>query len=411
MICLANNGEVKEIARVNYLESIGHFYSGITVALGFKAIRHEGKITGLAAYGNPPAELMEKFRQLFKINNDGEIFSELPTNLNIVPYPHTVFGDYLTKIKDLIQGYTREEVAAAAQVLLEEVVTEWASFWVKKTGEKDLFLSGGVFANVKLNQRILEIEGVNSIYVHPAMSDSGLGVGAALEAYHNARSANNTEYTPYTLGNIYFGPSFSDDQIHSAIKDSGLKFDQPSEIEKEIAQKLDKGKIVALYNGGLEYGPRSLGARTVLYHTKDVKVNDWLNRQLGRTEFMPFAPVTMYEKANDCYIINDGKDPYYTSKFMTITMDCKENMKEMSPAVVHIDGTARPQLIKREDNPFYYDILNEYFKISGIPSLVNTSFNMHEEPIVCTPAEAIKAFEQSNLDFICLGSYLVEKRS
>jgi carbamoyltransferase len=124
---------------------------------------------------------------------------------------------------------------------------------------------------------------------------------------------------------------------------------------------------------------------------------------------MPFAPVTLYEKANDCYIIPKGKDPYYTAKFMTITFDCTEEMKIQSPAVVHIDGTARPQLIKKEDHPFYYDILNEYHKLTGVSSLVNTSFNMHEEPIVCTPEEAIISFKQSGLDYICMGSYLISK--
>jgi carbamoyltransferase len=159
----------------------------------------------------------------------------------------------------------------------------------------------------------------------------------------------------------------------------------------------------------MEYGPRALGNRTIMYQTSDPGVNKWLNDRLSRTEFMPFAPVTLWEERHDCYRNIEGAEE--TARFMTITFDCTDKMKEQSPAVCHIDGTARPQLIRESDNPSYYRILSEYRRITGIPSLVNTSFNIHEEPIVNTPAEAIKAFEASGLDALVLGKHLLLAKS
>jgi carbamoyltransferase len=156
----------------------------------------------------------------------------------------------------------------------------------------------------------------------------------------------------------------------------------------------------------MEYGPRALGNRSILYQTKDRTVNDWLNKRLKRTEFMPFAPVTLKEYASQCYKNVGGAES--AAKFMTITFDCTDWMKKHCPAVVHIDGTARPQLIDKKANPSYYRILDEYRKLTGIPSIVNTSFNMHEEPIVCSPDDALRSFRDGGLDYLAIGSFLIE---
>ena len=155
----------------------------------------------------------------------------------------------------------------------------------------------------------------------------------------------------------------------------------------------------------MEYGPRALGNRSILYQPTDPSVNDWLNKRLVRTEFMPFAPVTMVEYADQCYEGLNGAR--YPAHFMTITFDCTPWMKKHCPAVVHVDGTARPQLIDRAANPGYYGVLEEYHKLTGLPCLINTSFNMHEEPIVCTPADAIRAFVDGHLDHLAMGKFLL----
>jgi carbamoyltransferase len=178
------------------------------------------------------------------------------------------------------------------------------------------------------------------------------------------------------------------------------------DIHEAIAQLLAKGHVVARFTGAMEYGPRALGHRTILYQTTDPSVNDWLNARLKRTEFMPFAPATLIEFAASRYIGIDGAtDP---ARFMTITFNCTEQMKQESPGVVHIDGTARPQLIDPETAPDFYQILSAYHRLTGIPSLINTSFNMHGEPIVCTPDDAMRSFQAGNLDYLAIGNWLVK---
>ena len=190
------------------------------------------------------------------------------------------------------------------------------------------------------------------------------------------------------------------------IEVTTANIEKTKNIDKEAARILAEGKVLARFHGRLEYGPRSLGNRSILYQTTDKTVNDWLNKKLKRTEFMPFAPATMEEYFNECYQ-TEGKD-INTYNFMTITTDCTDKMKSISPAVVHIDGTARPQMVSKNNNPGLYKILYYYNKLTHIPSLINTSFNPHEEPIVCTPNDALKAFIDCKLEYLIIGPYLVK---
>jgi len=189
------------------------------------------------------------------------------------------------------------------------------------------------------------------------------------------------------------------------LQESQLAFERYDPIEPKIAQLIAGGKVVARFNGRMEYGPRALGNRSILYHAKEPEVNQWLNQRLGRTEFMPFAPATLYERRDQCYRNIDGAE--YAAQFMTITFDCTDFMKKESPAAVHVDGTARPQLVTPTSNPSFYKILTEYHRLTGIPSVINTSFNMHEEPIVCTPEDAVRAFLLGSIDYLAIGPFLV----
>jgi carbamoyltransferase len=192
---------------------------------------------------------------------------------------------------------------------------------------------------------------------------------------------------------------------NSQIQDSGCTATLEPDINRRIAELLAQGHVVARFTGRMEYGPRALGHRTILYQTTDPTVNDWLNENLRRTEFMPFAPATLIEYAHDCYEgLAGAEDP---ARFMTITFNCSPRMREQSPGVVHVDGTARPQLIDPETAPDFYKTLRVYHELTGIPSVINTSFNMHEEPIVCTPQDALRSFQQGNLAYLALGDWLV----
>jgi len=270
--------------------------------------------------------------------------------------------------------------------------------WIRETGCEDVVLSGGVAANVKMNQRIYEVEGVRRVFVYPNMGDGGCGTGLALLFSWPGRG-------PSAIDNVYYGPSFADAEIAAELDAAHLSYCRPGRMAVDAARRIHAGHVIARFDGRMEYGPRALGNRSILYHARDPHVNQWLNKQLGRTEFMPFAPVTLWEARERCYKNVTGAE--HAAEFMTITFDCTDFMRQSCPAAVHVDGTARPQLIRREINPGYYDIVKEYEGLSGIPSLINTSFNMHEEPIVCSPADAVRAFLQGNIDWLVIGPFMV----
>lgn len=306
------------------------------------------------------------------------------------------------RLPDELAKYKREDLAAAFQKRLEDCVVALVRVAVKRTGVKNIALAGGVVANVKVNQRIHEMKEIEGIHVHQGMGDDGLALGGAL---HSAYTRGDRIKKPET---VYFGPDYSDKEIKNVLGRYRLRYKKVRFIEKEIAKHIADKKVIARFNGRMEYGPRALGNRSILYHTKDKSVNEWLNKRLKRTEFMPFAPVTLEQYADKCY--HNLKGAEYPARFMTITFQCTPYMKRTSPAVVHVDGTARPQIIRKKDNPSYYEILSQYHKITGIPSLVNTSYNMHEEPIVCSPTDAVRSFLNSGIDYLAIGHYLLDIR-
>jgi carbamoyltransferase len=190
------------------------------------------------------------------------------------------------------------------------------------------------------------------------------------------------------------------------LRHSSFRWRYCEHIGREIAKRVAAGKVVARFDGPMEYGPRALGNRSILVCPTDPGVNQWLNQRLKRTEFMPFAPVILQEEAHRYF--HGSAEASYPCSFMTVTLDATELCRREAPAVVHIDGTARPQFVSAQSNPGLYRILQEYEKTTGLPLMINTSFNMHEEPIVCTPMDALRAFQQGHLDYLALGPFLVE---
>jgi carbamoyltransferase len=389
-VYIVKDGKFRQLQKLDSYDSVGNYYSYVTHLCGFQAHKHEGKIAGLAAYGQPCyLDILKRFVSYdgVEVRNTGKCFdhSAIEKLTNALP-----------------QDFSHEDLSASIQALLEESVSAYCDYWIRKAGVHNVALAGGVFANVRLNQRIHELESVQNLFVHPGMGDDGLAVGAALFLDNHIDG-----YKPLdVVDHAYLGGGSSADSIDAAFERSGLAVAEcPDGVERAVAELLAKGKVVARCAGAMEYGPRALGNRTIMYQTTDPDVNKWLNGWLSRTEFMPFAPVTLWEERHKCYKNIDGAED--TARFMTITFDCTDKMKEQSPAVCHVDGTARPQLIREQDNPSYYRILSEYFRITGIPSLVNTSFNIHEEPIVNTAEEAIKTFRDSQLYALLLGDRLI----
>lgn len=383
-VSLGEQGRITRLQDLAFPSSLGMFYEQVTSALGFRPDRHAGKIVGLAAYGDTqvlgPA-VQSRFRRTDGSYSMQESFNQY-------------FSFYLAATYPMI------DVAAAYQWVLEQITAETLSYWVQKTGCSSVVLSGGVTANVKMNQRLFEVEGVEQIFIYPNMGDGGCGTGAALLASGDAAANGVVE-------DVYYGPSYSEREIEQALDAEGLSYRRPENYAEDVADLIDKGRVVAYFDGRMEYGPRALGARSLLCSARDPHINVTLNERLFRTEFMPFAPVTLWEEREACFKNVEGAAQ--TAQFMTMTFDCTPRMRETAPAAVHIDGTARPQLIKREVNPRYYDIVDAYRRRTGIPTLINTSFNMHEEPIVCSPPDAVRSYLQGNLDVLAIGPFLVER--
>jgi carbamoyltransferase len=387
------NGRLKRLNSVDSFNSLGNFYSYITHLCGFKAENHEGKVTGLAALGKPTyVDILREFIGFDE--RKGQIRYRIPM------YHRSALELIADKLPP---DFDKADLAASVQLILEEIGIGYIQYWLQKTGLRNIATAGGVFANVKFNQRVHELPEVDRFFVHPAMDDSGLSVGAAMAVFAETPSFDARKMNQ-CLKNVYFGPEYSQEEIQQALQKVGLQAEYLPDIQERVAQLLAEGHVVARVTGRMEYGPRALGNRTLLYQTTDPSVNDWLNERLKRTEFMPFAPATLVQHAHECYNNLEGaEDP---ARFMTITFDCTPEMAAQSPGVVHVDGTARPQLIDPETTPDFHRILTEYHRLTGIPSLINTSFNMHGEPIVCTPEDAIRSFQQGNIDYLAIGNYL-----
>ncbi len=395
---VGDGNSLKKVGTVPVLHSPGRFYELVTRILGFHYLKHSGKITGLAAFGD-----YKKCYPLVK-----KLMWARGKQIYVSPQMYSLTDDYFGlqgKTPEPFKLYSREDVAAAFQKVLEDVVLDILKNYSRDFDITNLSLAGGVFANVKLNGEISKIKSVKQLYVFPGMSDIGQALGAAISAYGRF----NPSFEPFKLNDIYFGPDFSDSEIKNAFKKLNVKYKKAKKLPSEIARILTRNKVIALFQGRMEFGPRALGNRSILYPAVDKSVNTWLNERLNRTEFMPFAPVTLFEYAKNCYESSFLKKCEESAEFMTIALPVTKFMQEKMPAAVHIDNTARPQLIKENKNPFYYQILDEYRKLTGLPSLINTSFNMHEEPIVCTPEEAITAFRKSGIDYLIVNDYIIEK--
>ncbi len=389
------NNKLNEIKNASILSSLGYFYGSITKYLGFRPQRHEGKVLGLAAYGNS--------KKVYKIMFKLIYFDKKKQNFS-TGFKHGYLPLFRNEyFKKIFRNFKKKDIAAAAQKRLEDVVLEY----IKNTRVIKSFkiaLAGGVFANVKLNQKIKDLKFVKDIFIFPNMGDGGLSVGAAALSH-----VKHTQKKFFYLKNVYLGKSYNDKEIKKEILSQGLSYVTSDNMDKLVATKLHKGKVVAIFNERMEFGPRALGNRSILSRATDKKINKILNKKLKRTEFMPFAPITLEnQRAKMFYNTSKGK---FSGMFMTLTYHCKKKMISLSPAAVHIDDTARPQFINRINNPKLYNILNEYYKISKIPNLINTSFNMHEEPIVYSPNDAIRAFLQSKIDYLYIGNFLLSKKT
>lgn len=414
----------KKILNYKIPYSLGWYYCGFTSYLGFKGNRDEGKMMGLAAYG-----------ELNKENNPwigrlNQVVSHRDNQLHIDPYffkmgQNDYHPRYTNKLVDFITSFDQDlqpiylnetcnfdgiitnkyllpkyiDLAYAVQTKFEDVLVDMASNLHRETGVKNLCLSGGVFMNCKANSEIYKRSGFDEVFIHPASSDDGSSIGSAFYVSHLLN-----EIPDNPLKHVQYGNGFTNDEILKTLINCGVKYEQSDQISSDTAQMIHNGNFVAWFQGRAEMGARALGGRSIIASPVQNEIKDKINEKVKyRENWRPYCPSMLFE----------SKDEYITgctnSPFMIIATDARKELKEKAPAVVHIDNTVRAQTVKKEDLPLWHDMINEFSKLSGFPVILNTSFNVRSEPIVNNPIDALRTFFSSGLDYLVIGDFIVRK--
>lgn len=400
------NGELRKIKEFNTPNSLGWFYAAFTKHGGFEPYDGEGQYMGLAPYGKENSKYMRLVEQVLQTKSDGyEIDPSWiyygPRNLSdrftdkfadSFGMPRDKDGDISGELKD---------VAYAAQLQLERVGLALARYALAETGARNICLAGGVALNCKMNGRIFEELDIDDIFIQPASGDDGGCTLGASVALHQQLTG---DISSSGMTHVYLGPSFTNEEIEAVLIESGAIYRKSPAVEKEMAKYLTEGCVAGWFQGRMEYGPRALGSRSILTDPRDEAMKDVVNNQVKfREPWRPFCPTILEERASE-FLEKNVSHP-----FMILACTIKEEAQAKIPATVHVDGTARVQTLKREDNPRYYDLIKEFDRLTGVPVLLNTSFNLKGEPIVCTPQEAINTFNNSGIDVMAIGDFLVTK--
>lgn len=386
---IGNNKELELIQQVQLPHSLGLLYEDVTTHLGFLRSSDEYKVMALASYGEPV--FVNEFREVVqKIGNGKYKINELgldqkfgPRRLRNAPFTAHHFN-----------------IARSLQYVLEETVLDLLDWFYESTKEENLCLAGGVFLNCVLNARIRDNSPFKNIWVQPAAGDSGTALGAAL--LKDIEQRPDTMKT-YIMKDVYLGPSYTDEDIKQVLEKNKIPYTKMTNIAEETASLLAKDKIIGWFQGAMEYGPRALGSRSILASPLHAEMQAKLNEVKDREDFRPVAPVISEEDAKDWFVCAEP------SPFMLFVYHIKPEKISKIPAVKHIDGTARIQTVNKDQNPLYYELIKAFERKTGVPVLVNTSFNTLGKPIVCTPRDAIECFWSSPFDVLVIGSYLIQK--
>ncbi len=408
----AENTSIKLTNDIRWPHSIGMFYSAFTYFLGFKVNEGEYKLMGLSAYGKPKYyDLI--LNEILDVKNDGSL------HLNLKYFAFT-YDKVMTnqKFAELFGIPRREEdakaeqihydIGASAQKVLEDIMLKMVNHVHKKTGMKNLCLGGGVALNGVANYRILKEGPFESVHIPPSPGDGGSAVGCAQYLYYIHKKQRRIivqDHAKRIQENVYVGPSFSNDEIKSFLEENNIDYEYLAreQLLQTTAKLISEQNVVGWYQGKIEWGPRALGNRSILADPRDSKMKDVLNEKIKHRElFRPFAPSILEEYVSEYFDLN------IPSPYMLFVAKVKKPDK--IPAVTHVDGTGRLQTVSREANPLYYDLINDFYKITGVPVLVNTSMNVRGEPIVNTPEQAYAMIIKTEMDYIMMGNYMIQRR-
>jgi carbamoyltransferase len=366
---------------------------------------HEFKVMGLAPYAKQERarKLYEKYKDLVVLNSDLEFMAKHPTNKLEFYFLEELYGQRF------------DTIAAFIQIFIEEKVEEWVKAWIKKTVISDIALSGGVFMNVKLNQRLAELPEVTTLFPMPSCADESTALGAAVFGYLHLCEQRNAKVNLEPFKDLYLGNQYSDTQIDDFVVKAKLsekykveQFTEEFGVEKKVAELLASHKVVARFAGRTEWGARALGNRSILAHPGDRDTVRVINEMIKNRDFwMPFA-ASVLEEDRDRYFVNP-KNNY--APYMAITFSTKPIAQEHLRAAIHpYDFTCRPQMVRQSWNPGYHALISHFRSLTDIGSVLNTSFNLHGEPNVESPNDALRTLENSGLEYLALGKYLISKK-
>lgn len=396
---IACGADFTRIIAISHYNSVSELYTQITQFLGMKPMSHEYKVMGLAPYAKKDyaAKTLKVLQKYFELEEDSLCFYNCSGRWK---------WQYLQKFEKDLKGHRFDNIACAVQLLFEDIITRWVQNCIKKTEINNVVLSGGSFMNVKANNLILNLPDINNLFIFPSCGDESLAIGAALVRYLDC---GGTEDNIVPLGPIYFGPEYSIKEIDELLKNySGLKVEMIDNINEHIGQELAKGKVVARFAGRMEFGARALGNRSILADPRKRDIVKKINEAIKNRDFwMPFAPSILEERADD-YIINPKNffAPYMIMAFPTKT----KAHSDLDAALHPYDLTCRPQIVRRDWNPGYHQVLKTFEQLTGVGGVLNTSFNLHGEPIVCSPKDALETFVNSALDGLALENFYITKK-
>lgn len=386
------NGEYKRLKQVELPHSLGLLYEAVTGYLGFLHSSDEYKVMALASYGKPL--FVDQFRKIVKYRHDGTYTVDAPRLVDRFGSPRERGGPLEQRHFD---------IAHSLQVVLEDTVLELARWLYAQTGLHSLALAGGVALNCVMNARLRDRGPFKDVWVQPAAGDAGTALGAALWIDDRERGKQDDAGRRWVMDHAYYGPGYADEEIEQFLQWAKVPYRRLTDIAGETADMLANNRVIGWYQGRTEFGPRALGGRSILASPIDSGMQAKLNEIKDREDFRPVAPVVMEEHAGD-WFLNARVAP-----FMLFIFDVQPGKETQIPAVRHVDGTARVQTINRRQHALYYDLLAAFKARTGVPVLVNTSFNTRGEPMVNSPRDALESFWTSPLDALVIGSFLIEK--
>ncbi len=397
--------ELTILKEIHFPHSLGLLYSAFTAYLGFRVNSGEYKVMGAAPYGKPA--FYDQVRRLIDVKEDGsfqlnmDYFAFDIGDKTINNHFENLFGGP-GRVAESKLSQRDFDIAASIQKVTEEIVVKMARHWHKETGISNLCMAGGVALNCVANGKILRETPIKNIFVQPAAGDAGGSLGVALFAHH-VLDKNDTRIP---MQNAFWGPEFSKEDMRALLQDEGLAFEtmQESASLDQTARWIAEGKVVGWYQGRMEFGPRALGNRSILGDARNPKMKDIINEKIKLREgFRPFAPAVKVEKVSE-YFELDCASPY-----MLLVAPVRQEKRAMLPSVTHADGSARVQTVSRDENPRFYALIDRFEALTGVPVIINTSFNVRGEPMVCSPKEALNCFLRTDMDHLVLGDFVLSK--